>query len=370
MNAATNIQASVDVATANDTVLVTNGTYYPADQISVTNDITVKSVNGAENTIVDGNNTNRCFYLDSDDTIEGFTILNGSSTNSGGGVYLHYGGTVNDCIISGNYAFGTAYNEGGGGVYSDYMGMVQNCIISKNMAVLGGGVFCFGVTEWNFVINCNVSDNTASMNGGGVYGDGGGMIHNCVISNNFALENGGGVYFKHNGTLRNCVISENSVSNYGGGVYCWYIGTVLNSTISRNTADNYGGVYFGFTCKFLNSILWNNINDYHFESDLINQYNCIEGWTNLVDNIITNNPEFVDAAFGNYRLESFSPCIDAGTNMSWMTGDTDLDGNPRIIGGIVDMGAYEFVPEPCLFIIYHLIFIIYWRKIATKTLKH
>ena len=34
-----------------------------------------------------------------------------------------------------------------------------------------------------------------------------------------------------------------------------------------------------------------------------------------------------------------------------MIGATDLDGNPRIVGDIVDMGAYEWVPEPSLFII-------------------
>jgi len=57
-----------------------------------------------------------------------------------------------------------------------------------------------------------------------------------------------------------------------------------------------------------------------------------------------------------------SPCIDTGAIMPWMTGATDLDGNPRIHDGQVDMGCYEFVPEPgfyLLFIIYYLSFIIY-----------
>jgi hypothetical protein len=61
---------------------------------------------------------------------------------------------------------------------------------------------------------------------------------------------------------------------------------------------------------------------------------------------IAANPQF--AGTGDYHLLSGSPCINSGTNLPWMLTALDLDGNPRIlpVGGVVDMGCYEFVPEP------------------------
>jgi hypothetical protein len=56
---------------------------------------------------------------------------------------------------------------------------------------------------------------------------------------------------------------------------------------------------------------------------------------------VDSDPLFVDYANGNLRLQSNSPCINAGNN-AYVTTATDLDGRPRIVGGTVDMGAYEY----------------------------
>jgi hypothetical protein len=57
---------------------------------------------------------------------------------------------------------------------------------------------------------------------------------------------------------------------------------------------------------------------------------------------IDADPMFVGSGDDPFMLAAGSPCIDTGDN-DFVDGIlTDILGNPRIINGTVDMGAYEY----------------------------
>ena len=58
-------------------------------------------------------------------------------------------------------------------------------------------------------------------------------------------------------------------------------------------------------------------------------------------------PLFVNAAAGDFAEAVGSPTIDAGAILTeYITPTLDLPGNPRIVNGAIDIGAFEFVPPP------------------------
>jgi len=460
-DAATNIQWAVDAATNEDVVLVSNGTYYLSNQISITAAITMASVNGRELTIINGNYpnvTNRCLYMSNSPFVGGFTITNGyaatndisgcggglyvssgtisnclitgnTSTKYGGGIFFSGGGTASTCTVKGNVAAqrgGGIYsvvdsavyflmsccsiiansvtnsNNGGGGLYC--RGRILDSIIASNIlissgATYGGGVLFIAGYMSNCVISWNVATNAAqcggvALGGGSLadaptiynslisnntsYGHAGGVFMysgcsnsgvNCVIANNTAGNGAGGIWMDSSGKIRQCLIRNNSAKAYGGGVVVYDIknnnGSVDSCTIVGNTATNTGG---GIVTRNTNNnysvsncVVWGNTTNGSYVSDIGDysnstnsffafSYTCAN-YTNFPAGRgnITNDPQFVDSTFGNYRLNANSPCVNAGSNQNWMTNAVDFDGRQRVRYGTVDMGAYETIYQGSIY---------------------
>jgi hypothetical protein len=56
---------------------------------------------------------------------------------------------------------------------------------------------------------------------------------------------------------------------------------------------------------------------------------------------ISSDPALVSVAKGNYQLAVGSPAINAGTNSAPVVLKKDYAGHIRIVGGTIDLGAYE-----------------------------
>jgi parallel beta-helix repeat protein len=209
---------------------------------------------------------------------------------------------------------------------------MSNCVLSGNAAGYGGG----GADGGGTVLNCTFSNNWARQYGGGAYGC---VLIDCVLQGNSAGILGGG---STGGKLTNCLVVNNQAGDNGGGSYGEKL---INCTLTGNivTGNNPGfsGGGVGNASIVANCIVYSNSAPQganYYDSPMV--YCCTFPAISGAGNI-TNPPLFADPVNGDYRLQSNSPCINAGKN-SYVQNTVDLDGNPRIVGGTVDIGGYEF----------------------------
>jgi hypothetical protein len=108
-----------------------------------------------------------------------------------------------------------------------------------------------------------------------------------------------------------------------------------------NSASTSGGGAINST--LYNSIIFHNTGPQDPDCSTCAQFFCCTSVQpdNGVGNI-TAEPLLVNWPAGDFHLQAGSPCIDVGANTNAPPGQ-DLDGNPRIVDGIVDIGAYEYV---------------------------
>ncbi|KPJ65162.1 MAG: hypothetical protein AMJ43_11230 [Coxiella sp. DG_40] len=390
------IQAAINAAVTGDTVLVADGTYKGPGNRNIDflgKAITVRSQSSPENCIIDCQNHGCGFYFrsteDRNSVIDGFTITNGYAPFGGGiyclgsnpmisnciiadaiygsGIYCNNSSpTINNCTITGNSNRGGIFCDNGSPT-------INNCIITDNSAGSGGGICC--IRSSPTITNCIISGNRARAitgKGGGIFSYSSSLtIANCVITNNTTSFFGGGIFLQKGSslTINNCIITGNKAV-YGGGICALDSNaTIINCTINDNIAirDPGGGIFCDSSaCPITNCIIWNNVapdgSQLYPSTNLT--YSCIQNWTYGGEGNIDTDPCFVQPGYwadindpniivepndpnaiwieGDYHLLPTSPCIDTGDpNYIPSPNETDLDGNPRISGTRIDMGAYE-----------------------------
>jgi hypothetical protein len=315
--AAPAIQQAIAFAVPGDQVLVTNGIY--REYVQVSNQVTLLSVNGPQFTVVDGGETNGCVYLVEGANLSGFTLRNGRAANGSGVACASTDAFVTNCLIlSNSVVCGAAY---GGGVYGCTL---YNCKLLGNSSSRcasygnsGGGA------AYSALYNCTLCGNWANI-GGGAFGC---TLYNCAFTGNSATNAGGGAYGCQ---LYNCTLAGNSSGLYAGGAFNCML---YNCIVYYNTATN-GPNYDSETPVYQGSSTLNYCCTIPMPPDMI--LGVPPGLGN-----ITSPPLFVDFPAGNFRLQSDSPCINSGNN-TYVSNTTDLDGQPRVFRGTVDIGAYEF----------------------------
>jgi len=140
------IQAAIDAATAGDTILVAEGTYVESLIIpSGKEGLVLKSVSGADATVIDGN-----IALGADNiTIEGFTIGNSGARNGYVGLEGTDGSKITNNIINGSKATVSIGNTTGNTVDS---------VTIEGNTINGGTIGLYPTSGSNITINNNIID--------------------------------------------------------------------------------------------------------------------------------------------------------------------------------------------------------------------
>lgn len=322
------------------------------------------------------------------------------AANIGGG--LHAGSatvTITDCLFRTNSA-----GAGGGLGLATATATVVNTTFDRNTAELQGGAVSTGSNGAANFLQCTFSANSTQGNGGAVFQIGQAVVARaCTFVDNTADEMGGGVYlyaasceiagskFLHNTAgdgggvatsgnaspvlLLNSVFSGNAAVGRGGALFDRFEDThasVIGCTIAGNSAGIGGGisVYHLATANINYSILWQNTDDSGVGFDA--QIRIESGGTAQIANSDINTltpayqnngnfdlaPLFVNALGADntagtidddLHLMPESPCIARGPLSAFGAGETDVDGEPRVMGGRIDVGADEFTDRPFVF---------------------
>ena len=254
--------------------------------------------------------------------------------------------------------------------YTNDLGQTQYRDITIDGSVSNAPLFIFtngADVEMYGLTFANARSSAANVNGGAILVRGGTVsIVDSVVKDNVAERNGGAIY-QEGGVLYiiDSLITGNSAGTkkgYGGAM-CMVGGQtyIYNTTITANTAAVYGGVFaIDGLVVMANSIVAKNggaqnvdvyATNFEATANLIGSMDPWSSRNGVNGNIVgvASNPVdplFTNFEAGDYTLSSASLAINSGVNQYAYGPDGvrlkyDLNANERIVGSVVDMGAFE-----------------------------
>ena len=290
---------------------------------------------------------------------------NGISLNgrTGGNVRPHH------VVIANN----TVHDCPGGGVItieSDYVTVENNTVYNNSWYTIFGTSGISFLNGWNYDNNTDtpkmiVRNNVCYGNRLFVKWITGGVCRGITDGNGIILDNNNNQFgtTNPNGAYNGKFLIENNVcyQNGGRGVNINYSdnATVRNNTFYQNAASP--EITSEFAMRYSASVrIYNNI--FYTRSDkatgapvnsanLLQSNNLTFGGTDTPfftgpQSLTGVDPQFVDAANGNFQLMATSPAVNAGSNTPGQYAAKDILGIDRPQGSSTDIGAYEFQGTP------------------------
>lgn len=279
--------------------------------------------------------------------VDGFTIKNCTvydNTNIG----IHVSGPINDIgpkngVITGNTCYGnTSPIAVSAGIYLDGP---SNITIEKNRCYgnpIGIEVGCEkdGTVQSITVKNNLLYNNQYSgLTIGGYTTDTTGQVINSTFRNNTLIKNSSylsGIAEITISKASNCIFENNIIYSNNQGILL----TMLDIQPQVNN-------HFNFNCWYTNPGNSNDLTIYWGE-ETYESFSAYRSATNQDANSTYANPGLYSSELSTLQLTllSNSVCINSGNPVfSLPAGETDFDGNPRIVGNRVDIGAREYNPQ-------------------------
>jgi hypothetical protein len=351
------IQAGINAASNGDTVLVSAGTYYENINFNGKG-ITVTSASGPAATVIDGSKGG--YYAavtfstneKSTSSISGFTLQNGNQ----GVIYIYgasptvtgniitytnptgYGGPAAVSLFSGGGLFqGNFITNTYGGINATVdsgLQIVGNLIVGVN----GTGVYLYGSQGPEVVSQNSISANSSNGLYYNPFSGGATFSQNVVVGN----KNTGVVWDSASGPIAfvsNTVTNNNQAQCCGGSGSELSANPINGSVTLENNLIVSTGSSSAMDCTYSAGAAFTN-NDVYSAGGSAYAADCPDQ-TETNDNL-SQDPLFADLLSGDYHLQADSPAVNAGTNSAPDEPITDFDGDPRIGGGTIDIGADEY----------------------------